>query len=356
MKILAINPGSTSTKIAIFEDTEEVLTKNLKHSVEDLKKYDLIFEQYDFRKKIILEEIEKEGFDITSFDAIVGRGGLLKPIQGGVYKVNQLMIDDLKAAKMGEHASNLGAPIALELAKAAGDDVDAFIVDPVVVDEMEELARLSGVPELPRMSIFHALNQKAVGRRYARSKDSKYENLNLIIAHLGGGVSVGAHKAGQVIDVNNALNGDGPFSPERSGGVPAGQLVKMCFSGKYEMSDIMKKLKGNGGLVAYLGTNDAREVENRVSEGDKEAEKVYRAMAYQISKEIGALSAVLEGTVDAIILTGGVAYDKTFVSWVKERVSFIAEVVVYPGEGEMTALAEGCFYGKTGEIEVREYV
>jgi len=356
MKILAINPGSTSTKIAIFEDTKELLTKNIKHSVEELEKFNNIFEQYDLRERVILDEIKKEGFDITSFDAIVGRGGLLKPIQGGVYEVNDLMIEDLKSAKMGEHASNLGAPIAKELARAAGKGVKAYIVDPVVVDEMEDFARFSGIPELPRMSIFHALNQKAVARRHARSKECKYEDLNLIIAHLGGGVSVGAHKAGRVVDVNNALNGDGPFSPERSGGVPAGQLVNMCFSGKYEKADIMKKLKGAGGLVAYLGTNDAYEVEKRVAAGDKEAEKVYKAMAYQIAKEIGALAAVLEGKVDSIILTGGVAYDKTFVSWVRERVSFIAEVIAFPGEDEMSALAEGCFYGIKGEITVRDYV
>lgn len=355
MKILVINPGSTSTKIAIFEDTKELMTKNIKHSVDDLAGFNRIFEQYDMREKTILDEIQKAGHDIKSFGAIVGRGGLLKPIRGGVYKVNQRMIDDLKEAKMGEHASNLGAPIALAVAKAAGDNVNAYIVDPVVVDEMEGIARFSGLPEISRLSIFHALNQKAVARRYAREKGKKYEDFNFIIAHLGGGVSVGAHKKGRVIDVNNALNGEGPFSPERSGGLPAGQLVKMCFSGKYTSDEINKKLKGSGGLVAYLGTNSAYEVEKRVLAGDHEAEIVYKAMAYQVSKEIGALSAVLEGKVDAIILTGGVAYDKLFVSWVKEKVSFIAEVIAYPGEDEMQALAEGCFYGLKGEIAVRDY-
>lgn len=355
MKILVINPGSTSTKIAIFEDTKELMTKNIKHSVEDLAGFNRIFEQYDLREKVILDEVKNAGHDIKSFGAIVGRGGLLKPIRGGVYKVNQRMIDDLKEAKMGEHASNLGAPIALAVAKAAGDNVNAYIVDPVVVDEMEGIARFSGLPEISRLSIFHALNQKAVARRYAREKGKKYEDFNFIIAHLGGGVSVGAHKKGRVIDVNNALNGEGPFSPERSGGLPAGQLVKMCFSGKYTSDEINKKLKGNGGLVAYLGTNSAYEVEKRVLAGDHEAEIVYKAMAYQVSKEIGALSAVLEGKVDAIILTGGVAYDKLFVSWVKEKVSFIAEVIAYPGEDEMQALAEGCFYGLKGEIAVRDY-
>ena len=355
MKILVINPGSTSTKIAIFEDTKELMTKNIKHSVEDLAGFNRIFEQYDLREKVILNEIKNAGYDIKDFGAIVGRGGLLKPIRGGVYKVNQKMIDDLKEAKMGEHASNLGAPIALAVAKAAGDNVNAYIVDPVVVDEMEGIARFSGLPEISRLSIFHALNQKAVARRYAREKGKKYEDFNFIIAHLGGGVSVGAHKKGRVIDVNNALNGEGPFSPERSGGLPAGQLVKMCFSGKYTSDEINKKLKGNGGLVAYLGTNSAYEVEKRVLAGEHEAEIVYKAMAYQVSKEIGALSAVLEGKVDAIILTGGVAYDKLFVSWVKEKVSFIAEVVAYPGEDEMQALADGCFYGLKGEIAVRDY-
>lgn len=355
MKILVINPGSTSTKIAIFEDTKELMTKNIKHSVEDLAGFNRIFEQYDLREKVILDEVKNAGHDIKSFGAIVGRGGLLKPIRGGVYKVNQRMIDDLKEAKMGEHASNLGAPIALAVAKAAGNNVNAYIVDPVVVDEMEGIARFSGLPEISRLSIFHALNQKAVARRYAREKGKKYEDFNFIIAHLGGGVSVGAHKKGRVIDVNNALNGEGPFSPERSGGLPAGQLVKMCFSGKYTSDEINKKLKGNGGLVAYLGTNSAYEVEKRVLAGEHEAEIVYKAMAYQVSKEIGALSAVLEGKVDAIILTGGVAYDKLFVSWVKEKVSFIAEVVAYPGEDEMQALADGCFYGLKGEIAVRDY-
>lgn len=355
MKILVINPGSTSTKIAIFEDTKELMTKNIKHSVQDLAGFTRIFEQYDLRKETILNEIKNAGYDVKSFDAIVGRGGLLKPIRGGVYKVNDLMIEDLKIAKMGEHACNLGAPIAREIAITAGNNVKAYIVDPVVVDEMEGIARFSGIPEISRLSIFHALNQKAVARRYARERGKKYEDLNFIIAHLGGGVSVGAHKKGRVIDVNNALNGEGPFSPERSGGLPAGQLVKMCFSGKYTCDEVNKKLKGNGGLVAYLGTNSAYEVEKRVLAGEHEAEIVYKAMAYQVSKEIGALAAVLEGKVDAIILTGGVAYDKLFVSWVKEKVSFIADVTAYPGEDEMQALADGCFYGIKGEIAIRDY-
>jgi len=355
MRILAINPGSTSTKIAVFDGVKEVYVKNIKHSVDDLKDFEKIFDQYDFREKVILDELKKEGFEVSSLDAVVGRGGLLKPIPGGVYRINDKMIEDLKEPRMGEHASNLGAPIANAIAEVAGRDIPAFIVDPVVVDEMEDSARITGMPELERVSIFHALNQKAVARRYAREKGVKYEDINLVVAHLGGGVSVGAHKKGKVIDVNNALDGDGPFSPERSGGVPAGQLVKMCFSGKYDMGTILKKLKGKGGLVAYLGTNSAYDVEMRVKDGDKEAEKVYKAMAYQISKDIGALSAVLEGKVDAVIVTGGVAYDKTFMSWIEEKVSFIADLVVYPGEDEMQALAEGCFYAISGDISVSEY-
>ncbi len=357
MKILAINPGSTSTKIAVFEDLKELFTKNIKHSVEDLKPFSRIIEQYEFRKNIILQELKNEGYEISEIDAVVGRGGLLKPIPGGVYKVNELLIEDLKAEKMGEHASNLGGILAKEIAKVASKDAEAYIVDPVVVDEMEEIARISGMPDIPRVSIFHALNQKAVARRYARETGKKYEDLNLIVVHMGGGISVGAHKNGKVVDVNNALDGDGPFSPERSGGVPIGQLVKLAFSGKYTLADIKKKIKGNGGLVAYLGTNDAYKVELRVKDGDKEAELIYKAMAYQISKDVGAMGTVLNGKVDAIILTGGVAYDKMFVGWLKERISFVSSnIVVYPGEDEMKALSENVYYAKQGEQEIKEYV
>lgn len=359
MKILAINPGSTSTKVAVYEDTNEILTVNIKHSSEELDGFTRIFEQYDFRKNIVLKKLEEEGIDVKSLDVIAGRGGLHKPILGGVYEINQLMLDDIKAAKIGQHACNLGAPIAYEIAKAAsaasGKTVKAYTVDTSVVDEMDPIAKFSGMPEIERRSIFHALNQKAVARRFARERGKRYEDLNFIVAHMGGGISVGAHKHGRVVDVNNALNGEGPFTPERSGGVPIGQLAQMCLSGEYTRDEISKKIKGKGGLVAYLGTNSAYEVEQRVKAGDKRAEEVYRAMAYQVSKEIGALAAALEGKVDSIILTGGVAYDKGFVGWIKERVSFIAEVTVFPGEDEMKALAEGCYYGIKGEIPVRVY-
>ena len=359
MKILAINPGSTSTKVAVYEDTKEILTVNIKHDVEELAGFTCVFDQYDFRKNIVLKKLEEEGIDVASLDVIAGRGGLHKPILGGVYEINPLMLDDIKHPKIGEHVCNLGAPIAYEIAKEAsklsGKNVKAYTVDTSVVDEMEPIAKFSGMPEIERRSIFHALNQKAVARRYARERGKKYEDLNYIVAHMGGGISIGAHKGGRVIDVNNALNGEGPFTPERSGGVPVGQLVNMCFSGEYTKAEIMKKIKGNGGLVAYLGTNSAYEVEQRVKAGDKEWELVYKAMAYQVAKGIGALAAALEGKVDVIILTGGIAYDKMFVGWIKDRVSFIADVEVFPGEDEMKALAEGCYYGIKGEIPVHVY-
>ncbi|NRU81829.1 butyrate kinase [Clostridium beijerinckii] len=263
------------------------------------------------------------------------------------------MLKDLKESIKGEHASNLGAIIANEISKSIGKS--AFIVDPVVVDEMEEIARLSGVPELPRKSIFHALNQKAVAKRYARENSKNYEDVNVIVAHMGGGVSVGAHKKGKIVDVNNALDGEGAFSPERSGGVPSGDLARMCFSGKYTLEEILKKITGKGGFVAYLDTNDARVVESSALDGDPKAKMVHDAMGYQVSKEIGAAATVLNGNVDAIILTGGMAYGKPMVNLIRERVGFIAPIVIYPGEDEMLALAQGVIRVLNGEEEVKEY-
>ncbi len=355
MRILAINPGSTSTKISVFDDHKDVFTKNIKHTVEELAGFKKIIDQYDFRKAIIVKELGLAGVELNSINVVVGRGGLIKPISGGVYNVNEAMIRDLHAEVMGSHPCNLGGILASEIAKEIGQNIASYIVDPVVVDELEPVARLSGMPELPRKSIFHALNQKAVARRYAREHGVKYEDLNLIIAHLGGGVTVGAHRKGRVIDVNNGLDGEGPFSPERSGGIPSGDLAKFCFSGKYTLDEIKKKIVGQGGLVAYLGTNSAYDVEMRVIAGDKEAESVYRAMAYQISKDIGAMATVLDGHVDGILLTGGVAYDKMFCKWIEEKVKFIAPVKVYPGEDEMQALAEGVYYALKGEMEIKEY-
>lgn len=355
MRILAINPGSTSTKIAVYDDVNEVFTKTLRHNVEELAPYKNVIEQFEFRKKIIMEALSEQNIDTESIDAVVGRGGLLKPIPGGVYRVNSEMIKDLKEMKRGEHASNLGGILAFEIAKTLTKDVPSFIVDPVVVDELQDLARISGLPELPRVSIFHALNQKAVAHRYAREIGKKYEDLNLIIAHLGGGCSIGAHEKGNVIDVNNALNGDGPFSPERSGGLPVLALAELCFSGKLSFGEVKKMIAGKGGMVAYLGSNDAYKAELAAKAGDKKSALIFEAMGYQIAKEIGGAATVLRGKVDQIIITGGIAKSDMMCSWIKERVDFIAPVTVYPGEDEMQALAEGAYYALTGEYEIKNY-
>lgn len=352
-KILAINPGSTSTKIAVFEDEHIIFNETLRHSVEDLSAYDHITDQYEFRLNIILEALKKNNIDIEVFSAIVGRGGLLKPIEGGTYKVNEKMIEDLSSTETGEHASDLGGILAYGIAKKIG--VEAYIVDPVVVDELQDVARISGLKDIQRKSIFHALNHKAVARRHAKEKGKRYEDMNLIVAHLGGGISVGAHCKGRVIDVPNALDGEGPFSPERSGGLPVGELVKLCYSGKYTYEEMRKKIVGKGGLVSYLDTNSAMEVCEKIENKDEYAKLVYYAMAYQVAKEIGACAAVLKGQVDGILLTGGIAYDKMFTDWIVEMVSFISDVYVYPGEDELTALAEGALRVLRGEEVAKEY-
>lgn len=355
MRILAINPGSTSTKFALYDDLEEVLTRVIRHDIDDLSQFKSILDQYQFRKELILEALATAKVDSKSIDVVVGRGGLIKPIPGGVYRVNDAMIRDIEEQRLGEHASNLGGILARELAKEAEHEDEAFIVDPVVVDEMDDIARYSGNALLPRISIFHALNQKAVARRFAREVGKKYEDLNLIVAHLGGGITVGAHYKGRVIDVNNGLDGDGPFSPERSGTVPVGALAKLCFSEKYDHIKIRKMIIGRGGIVSYLGTNDTMEVEDRIAVGDKYANEVYKAMAYQVSKEIGAYATVLKGKVDAILITGGVAYSEMLIAWIKERVSFISEVKIYPGEDEINALVESVYFAHKGEQEIKEY-
>jgi len=352
-RLLIINPGSTSTKIAIFDNEKPVLEQTLRHSNEELAPYATVIDQFEFRKNVILDTLNTNGINISKLSAVVGRGGLLKPMEGGTYKVNEQMLSDLKAAVMGQHASNLGAIIANEIATQLG--IPAFIVDPVVVDEMDEIARISGMPEIKRISIFHALNQKAVARRAAADLGKKYEELNLVIAHLGGGISVGAHRKGRIVDVNNALDGEGPFSPERTGGLPVSGLMKLCYSGKYTMDEMKKKITGKGGLVAYLGTNDGREVVKMIEAGDKNAELIYKAMAYQVAKDIGACAAVLEGKVDAVCLTGGLAYDKLLIGWIKEMVEFIGDVRIYPGEDEMIALAEGGLRVLRGEEAAKEY-
>jgi len=353
-KLLVINPGSTSTKIGVYEDEKQVLEKTLRHSSEEIDKYTTIYDEYEFRKNAILQVLKDKAFDINSLDAVVGRGGLLKPIISGTYTVNEAMLKDLKVGIQGHHAANLGGIIAYEIGESV--NLPAFIVDPVVVDEIRDVARVSGMPEIQRRSIFHALNQKAVAKRYAKESGKIYQDLNLIVAHMGGGVSVGAHKAGRVIDVNNALDGEGPFSTERCGGVPVGDLVKLCFSGKYTLDDVKKKVTGKGGVFGYLNTNDFRVVEKKSLEGDSNAKLVFDAFVYQIAKEIGQCGAVLCGKVDAIILTGGVAYSKQVTEALKEMVSFLGPVVVYPGEDELLALAEGGLRVLRGEEEAKEYI
>ncbi|MGD9493160.1 MAG: butyrate kinase [Bacteroidales bacterium] len=353
--VLAVNPGSTSTKIAVFDiHNKKLFQKNLKHSAEELAPFPTITDQYEFRKNNILKELKDAGIETADIKVVVGRGGLVKPIPSGVYEVNEVMKADLKVGVLGQHASNLGGLIADDIAKSIGH-AKAFIADPVVVDEMQDLARITGHPEFERISIFHALNQKAIAKSHAKSQGKDYNALNLIVVHLGGGISIGAHRQGMVVDVNQALDGEGPFSPERSGTLPVGAVAKLCFSGKYSHDEIKKMITGKGGLVAYLGTNDAQEVENRVKDGDQKATLVYKAMAYQISKEIGAAAAVLKGQVDGILLTGGIAYDKGFVEWIREHVSFISQVFVYPGEDEMQALAFNGISFLKGEADVKVY-
>ena len=352
-RLLIINPGSTSTKIGVYEDEKQIFEKTLRHSAEEIGQFETIYSQKDFRKEVILNVLRENNFNINTLDAVVGRGGLLKPIPSGTYEVNKALLEDLKIGVQGPHASNLGGILAQEIAEQA--DVRAFIVDPVVVDELSDVARLSGVPELRRISIFHALNQKAVAKRLAKESGKKYEDLKLVVTHMGGGVSVGAHKYGRVIDVNNTLDGDGPFSPERAGGVPAGELIKMCFSGKYSKDEVYKKIVGKGGVVAYLGTNDIRDVEDMISKGDEKANLIYEAMVYQICKEIGAYATVLKGDVDAIILTGGIAYSKKIREEIESRVKFIAPVISYPGEDEMIALAQGGLRVLNGEEKALDY-
>ena len=325
----------------------------MRHSAEEIGKYDTIFDQKGFRKEVIMKVLKENNIDVNSLDAIVGRGGMLRPIPGGTYEVTDKLLEDLKVGVSGQHASNLGGILAHEIAKEVG--IKSFIVDPVVVDELQDIARISGMPELPRRSIFHALNQKAVAKRYAKENNKKYDELNLVVVHMGGGVSVAAHKNGQVIDVNNTLDGDGPFSPERAGSVPVGDLVKLCFSGKYTESEVYSKIVGKGGYVAYLNTNDVRDVLKAIEEGDNHAKLIFDAFIYQISKAIGEMSVVLKGKVDTIILTGGIAYSPVVINAIKENVNWISNLTVYPGEDELLALAQGAIRVLDEEEEAREY-
>lgn len=359
-RLLVINPGSTSTKVAVYEDEQPLFVQTMRHSSDELSAFAHILDQYDFRLRAIEQMLGERQIDVSSLSAVVGRGGLLRPIPSGTYRVNETMRDELSARdKEREHASNLGALLAYEIARRAG--LLAFIVDPVCVDEFDEVARVSGLPEIERRSLSHALNLKAVARRAAADLHLPYGEINLVVVHLGGGISVTAHRRGRMVDVNQALDGTGPFSPERSGGLPVGDVVRMCFGiqpyEEYELSyeEMFKKIAGRGGLVAHLGTNSAVEVENRIAAGDTHARLIYEAMAYQIAKEIGAMATVLKGQVDGIVLTGGVAHSELLLDWIRDRVRWIAPLMVYPGEDEMLALAQGVLRVLNGEEKAQIY-
>lgn len=350
-KILAINPGSTSTKIALYEDEKEILVKTLDHPFEEIEKYEKVMDQFQMRKGIVLLFLKENGYDINKLDAVVGRGGMLPPVKSGAYKVNDLMVDVLVNRPFQEHASNLGASIAYEIANSIGKM--AYIYDSVKVDEMNPIARISGMIAIPRSSTSHVLNSRAMAMKIAKKYNKKYVDMNFVVAHMGGGVSLSVYEKGQLVDV--IADDEGPFSPERSGRVHCRALVNLCFSGQYDKKTIDKMLSGNGGLKAYLGTVDAREVEKMIENGNEDAKLVYEAMAYQIAKGIAELSSVVKGNVDAIILTGGIAYSKILTGWIKERIEFIAPVEIMAGENEMESLVLGTLRALKGEEEAREY-
>ncbi len=359
MRILVINPGSTSTKIAIYDGGTPLLVESIGHSAEELAAFKMAIDQFEYRKNLVLKTIETHHIPFE-FDVIIGRGGLLRPIPGGVYEVNDAMLNDIHHA-MRDHACNLGCLIAHELAKLL-PNCKAFIADPGVVDEMEEIARISGSPLLPRITTWHALNQRAIARRFAAEQTKqhpenpiKYEDLRLIICHLGGGISIGAHCDGLCVDVNNAFDGEGPFSPERAGSLPAGQLIDLCYSGRFEKEELKKRISGKAGLTAHLGTNEIPVVVRRIEEGDSHAQVVLDAMIYQVAKGIVGLTAYFCGKLDAILLTGGMAHSEYIISRLKERISFVAPVYVYPGEGEMESLAMNAYAAMSGSMPIKEY-
>lgn len=351
-RMLVLNPGSTSTKVAVFDGESPMFEETLRHGRDELLQFPSIMDQLDYRKNMVLELLAERGFEIASLAAVVGRGGLMRPVASGTYAVNEAMLHDVRIGFLGQHASNLGAVLAHDIAEPAG--IPSFVVDPVVVDEMNDLARYSGVPEIERASLVHALNVKATARRAARELERSLDEVNLVVAHLGGGISVVAIDGGRMTDVSSALSA-GPFTPERAGTVPTLELVDMCFSGDHTRDDVRRKLVGGGGFVAYLGTNSAREVEDRITKGDERAAVVMDAMIYQVAKEIGAMAAVLKGNVDAVVLTGGLANAEYITSRLASYVDFIAPVIIVPGEDEMEALAEGGLRVLRGEEAALEY-
>ncbi|QZY56875.1 butyrate kinase [Crassaminicella profunda] len=350
-KILAINPGSTSTKIAIYENTKEIYKKSIEHPSEEIEKYRHIADQYEMRKEALMNFLKEINFDVKELSAVVGRGGLLPPVQSGAYRVNESMVERLAKRPVIEHAANLGAIIAYEIAKPL--EIPSFIYDSVAVNELEDIAKISGMADIERDSFSHALNMRAVGIKVAKELGKSYTDMNLIIAHLGGGMSVSIHKKGKMVDI--VSDDEGPFSPERAGRVPCKRLIQLCYSGKFDKNTMKKKLRGKGGLISYLGTNSAIEVEEKIKNGDEYAKLIYEAMAYQIAKGIGELATVVEGQVDTIIITGGIAYSKMITEWIKKRVQFIAPVEIVPGENELKALALGALRVLNGEEIAHEY-
>ena len=353
-RILSINPGSTSTKIGVFDGCKDIFQCTVRHPAEELEKFERILDQKEMRLELIISKLEQNGLSLETIDAFVGRGGILSPMKSGVYTINDLMIHDLWNGKASAHASALGGIFASELGKKYGKP--SFIVDPVVVDERNEVAKISGIPDAPRTCVFHALNQKSVARHYASSVGKRYEECCLVVAHLGGGISVGAHEYGRVVDVNDAIDGEGPFSPERCGGIQADKLINMCFSGNYSQDQMLAYTSKAGGLLAHLGTTDCVKAEQLAASGDETAKIVLDAMAYNIGKEIGSMAAVLEGRAEAIILTGGLAYSKALTERISAMVGFIAPVKLYPGEDELRALAEGALRVLSCEETPKEYV
>lgn len=353
-QILAINPGSTSTKFAVYFDEECRLQKTLRHSVDQLLAYSEVIDQFDFRKGVIIDALIEEGFDIDKIKFIIGRGGLTYPLESGIYRVNNLMLEHARKGVLGKHASNLG-PLLADYIALQIPGAKAYVADPVVTDELSDIARVTGHPAFKKKSIFHALNQKAIARQYARDAGKPYEELKLIVAHLGGGISVGAHLDGRVVDVNNALDGDGPFSPERSGSLPVGALIDCCFSGKYTRDDVMRMVIGEGGYVAHLGTNNAHEVQLRAESGDAKFKLIQDALGYQVSKSIGQMAVVFDGKVDAILITGGIANNRYLTDYITEKTRFIAPVHIYPGEDELQALAMNALRVARSETVAKEY-
>ncbi len=351
-EILVINPGSTSTKIGVFSDETMLFDVTLRHSAEEIGRYPTIADQKDFRKELVKKALEDNRYDLHQLSAVSARGGLIAPLPGGTYAINDKLLHDSRVGVSGQHASNLGALIAHEIGQELG--IPAFVVDPPVVDELMDKARISGHPDIERKSKFHALNQKAVAKRYAKEVGRPYEELNLIVCHMGGGISVGAHKHGLIVDTQNALDGEGPFSPERSGTLPVGALVDLCFDGQHTEADIRKMITGRGGMVAYTGSTDMREV-TKLAQTDAQVALVLDAFHYQIAKKIGAMAVALEGKVDQIILTGGIAYGEVTQQALKEQIQWIAPVTVYPGEDELLALTQGALRVLKGEEEARTY-